>query len=187
MVQFKIVDRGTRYLDSVCMSHKTLESYLHLFTLAQRLFDKVRLTLQENQLSTWVDILGIVLGQLVFLDYFEQALLIVFLFSFFILVRYNLTHQISHLNKVWTHKLWIVIPSIYDCGILTLIVSVRIIATSISTTWSTLNHRHLRCVRHHVLILHYHISCPIYLVVKNYDLAFHKLDPDIANCTRVIF
>ena len=62
MVQLKVVNRGARYFDSPGMGDQALKSDLHFFTLAESLFDKVGLTLQEYELAARVDVLNVELG-----------------------------------------------------------------------------------------------------------------------------
>ena len=57
LIEFKIIGWGSRYFDCICVGHETFESDFHLLTLAKSLLDEVGLTLQEDELATWEDML----------------------------------------------------------------------------------------------------------------------------------
>lgn len=53
LIEFKIVGWGSRNFDCVRVGNETLKPNLHLLALAKSFLDKVGLTLEEDQFTTW--------------------------------------------------------------------------------------------------------------------------------------
>ena len=57
LIEFKIIGWGSRNFDGISMGYEAFESNLHLLALAKSLLDEIGLTLQEDELATWEDML----------------------------------------------------------------------------------------------------------------------------------
>ena len=94
------------------MGNEAFKSNLNLFSLSQGLLDEIRLALQEDQFTTWVNILLIIGRHLILFHHFEETRVLVFLTLLFLMVRLNLAHHIAHLDKVWANELRIFVESL---------------------------------------------------------------------------